>query len=198
MEPHVYAIHQRLEKFPPALFVYIIYRRLREHGIRITYLWVRDKVQRRLLGFSPSDLSQILPTLYVGGQQYKHGLSRMRALGITAVVNMREESDDVKRGVTLDHHLWLPTTDDTPPSIEDLDRGVAFITKHILAGHSVYVHCAAGVGRAPTMAVAYLVSTGLEPKQAWDKLIQARPFVRPTLPQLDIIEDYAAHLIDAA
>ena len=43
-----------------------------------------------------------------------------------------------------------------------------------------YIHCAAGIGRAPTMAAAYLVTTGLTPTEAWAKIKQVRPFIRPT------------------
>jgi protein-tyrosine phosphatase len=34
------------------------------------------------------------------------------------------------------------------------------------------------VGRAPTMAAAYLVSTGLPPDEAWARIRAVRPFIR--------------------
>jgi protein-tyrosine phosphatase len=192
MESKVFERHARLSAFPPAQLVYIIYRRLLEHGVRTTFLWVQDKILRRMFGFSPPHISQVLPHLYVGGQHRRRGLTRMRALGISAVVNMREESDDVQRGVALDHYLWLPTTDDTPPTMEDLSRGAAFIAAQIAAGRGVYIHCAAGVGRAPVMAAAYLVRTGMEPAQAWETIRQGRPFIRPTPPQIATLAAFGA------
>jgi protein-tyrosine phosphatase len=174
--------------------MYIIYRRLVEHGLYTTHLWIKDKVVRRIQGFSPPEVSEVQPRLYVGGQHKLKGLKAMRALGITTVVNLREEADDAERGVAMDHYLWLPTTDDTPPTLEHLKRGTAFIAQHIATGQGVYIHCAAGVGRAPTMAAAYLVSTGISPQQAWDTIRHTRPFIRPTPPQINVVHDFAQAL----
>jgi predicted protein tyrosine phosphatase len=187
----VFDLHERLRVFPPAQGIYILYRRLIEQGLHATWLWLKDKIARRTAGYSVPETSQVAPHLYVGGQHKERGLARMKEQGITAVVNMREESDDGARGVNLDDNLWLPTTDDTAPSLEDLQRGVAFIQRHVEAGQGVYIHCASGVGRAPTMAAAYLVQTGATPEAAWRQIRQARPFIRPTPPQFEVIETLA-------
>ena len=191
MDDAVFEKHQRLGAFPPALLAYIIYRRIVEHGVRATWLWMTDKIVRRTHGFSLPRISRVAPNLYVGGQQRAHGLDRMRRHGITAVVNMREESDDAAREVTLDHNLWLPTTDDTAPKPADLQRGADFIAEQIEAGRGVYIHCASGVGRAPTMAAAYLVAEGATPEAAWATIRAGRPFIRPTPPQIAVIEAFA-------
>jgi protein-tyrosine phosphatase len=191
LDENVYKTHARLKGCPPALLVYIIYRRLKELGPRPTWLWVKDKIKRRTLGFSPPEISRVTPHVYVGGQHKRHGLDAMREQGITAVVNMREETDDAEKGLLLDHYLWLPTTDDAPPSLEDLVRGVDFIESHAEQGEGVYIHCAAGVGRAPTMAAAYLVRQGATPEQAWKRIQQGRPFVRVTPLQLEVIRTFA-------
>jgi len=191
MEQAIFEKQTRLKTFPPFVLVYIIYRRFLEQGVRATYLWIQDKIARHTRGFSPPHISQVKPDLYVGGQHKRRGLGQMRDLGIVAVVNMREESDDAERGVALDHYLWLATTDDTPPTLRDLERGVAFIGHHIAAGHGVYIHCAAGVGRAPMMAAAYLVHTGMSAALAWDAIRQVRPFIRPTPSQIAALAAFA-------
>ncbi len=193
MEQTIFETQTRLKTFPPCALFYIIYRRLLEHGVRATYLWVQDKIVRRTRGFSPPHISQVQPGLYVGGQHKRRGLAQMRDLGIVAVVNMREESDDAQRGLALDHYLWLSTTDDTPPTPEDLERGVGFISRHIAEGRGVYIHCAAGVGRAPMMAAAYLVSGGMSAAQAWNVIRQTRPFIRPTPSQITALNAFAAN-----
>ncbi|MGC9521138.1 MAG: protein-tyrosine phosphatase family protein, partial [Anaerolineae bacterium] len=191
MESAVFDKHERLKAFPPALVVYILYRRLIEHGLRPTCLWLQDKLVRRTRGYSIPELSRVAPNLYVGGQHTAGGLEEMRDLGITAVINMREEADDRARKVALDHYLWLPTTDDAAPAQEDLARGVAFIEEQVSAGRGVYIHCASGVGRAPTMAAAYLVHRGATPQEAWASIRRGRPFVRPTPPQLEAVRALA-------
>lgn len=191
LEHDVFAKHQRLTAFPPAKLVYIIIRRLREQGLRSTGLWVWDKLFRLVWGVSPQSLSQIQPLLFVGGQHRRRGLSRMRAWGISAVVNMRAEVDDAARGLALEHYLWLPTVDDAVPSLEELQRGADFIAAQIAAKRGVYIHCAAGVGRAPLMAAAYLISTGMSPEIAWSTIRRRRAFVRPTPPQIAALEQLA-------
>lgn len=171
--------------------LYILYRRLVEQGMIDTGRWILEKVSRRLRGVSPRTTSHVYPGLYVGGQQSKRGLKRMREWGIRAVVNMREEHDDADWGRAPDHYLWLPTRDDAAPRIEDLERGAAFIDEQLSAERDVYVHCASGVGRAPTMAAAYLVSEGMTPDEAWSTLQRTRPFIRPTPPQLEVVEAFA-------
>ncbi len=192
MEQTTFEKQTRLKTFPPFALVYIIYRRLLEHGARATFLWIQDKIVRRTHGFSLPHISRVQPNLYVGGQHRRRGLAQMRALGISAVLNMRAESDDAQRGLALDHYLWLSTTDDTPPTPENLERGVDFIRHHIAEGRGVYIHCAAGVGRAPMMAAAYLVHTGMSAAQAWDAIRRVRPFIRPTPPQISALDAYAA------
>ncbi len=191
MEQDVFETHSRLRACPPAHLVYIVYRRLREHGLRTTLRWIKDKILRRTRGFSPPELSQVAPDLYVGGQHTQRGLENMREAGIGAIVNLREEADDAERGVLLDAYLHLPTTDDHPPTVEDLERGAEFIAEQIEAGRGVYVHCASGVGRAPTMAAAYLVSQGMSPEEAWETIREERPFVRPAPQQVAVVEEFA-------
>ena len=191
MKPRVYEIHERLKACPPAHLLYIIYRRLIEHGLGPMWLWIQDKLVRRAEGYSPPYLSQVAPHLYVGGQHTEQGLKAMKDHGIHAVLNMREEFNDADHGRAPRHYLWLPIVDDTAPTREDLERGAAFIQRHVEQGHGVYVHCAAGVGRAPTMAAAYLVRQGATPEEAWSTLRRGRPFIRPTPPQLDAIRAYA-------
>ncbi len=193
MDPHVFDTHQRLTPYPFAKLIYIIYRRLREQGVRATTLWAWDKLYRRRHGVSPRTVCEIQPGFFVGGQQRAQGLAHMAEWGISAVVNMRAESDDAAHEATPEHYLWLPTPDDTPPTFADLERGAAYIAEQRAAGRGVYIHCAAGVGRAPLMGAAYLVTTGLSPAKAWAVITARRPFIRPTPPQIAALEAFAQH-----
>lgn len=175
----------------------IVSWRLREQGLRVTFLWAKDHVLRVLTGMSPPATSRITPNLYVGGQHYPWGLGRMDRLGITASLSLRREADDQALGVALEKHLWLPTTDDAPPSLDQLRQASAFIGEALGEGRGVYVHCMSGVGRATTTAAAYLVSTGLTPEAAWARLRQARPFLRPSAPQVAVLREYQERMARA-
>jgi hypothetical protein len=168
----------------------ILLGRLREQGVPAVRLWLRDHLLRAVQGVSPYDTSRIVPGLYVGGQHYRHGLHRMAEEGISASINLRRRADDVDRGVAMERHLWLPTPDDTPPTLEQLAEAAEFIRGVRREGRGVYVHCASGVGRAPTAAAAYLVSLGLAPQEAWGLIRRARPFVRPKAIQMEQVERF--------
>ena len=161
-------------------------------GPRAIALRWADVLHRRLLGSPIWALSAISPGLLLGGQHYyQRGYRRLLDYGITAVVNMRRRSD-IDKGIAGQRHLQLATVDNTPPSVEDLTRGVAFIGAEIARGGKVYVHCAVGCGRAPTMTAAYLVSTGLAPDEALWRIRQVRPFINPTRQQRRVLAEFAA------
>jgi len=169
----------------------ILWGRLTQQGMRTTALWAADHGVRILTGAPIGRVSQITPHLHVGGQYRRRGWPRLAARGITAVVNLRVEFDDQAAGIAPPRYLYLPTVDDAPPTLEHLRSGSDFIAEEIARGGGVYVHCGAGVGRAPTTAAAYLVSTGLSPDQAWERIRKARPFVRPKPAQMAQLERFA-------
>lgn len=169
----------------------ILWYRLTRQGLEVTVWWAADHLIRRVVGAPIRRVSQITPQLHVGGQYRQRGWPSLVGRGVTAVVNMRIEFDDCRAGIAPERYLHLPTVDDHAPSLEQLRRGVEFIRNEVEAGGGVYIHCGAGVGRAATMAVAYLVSTGLTPDQGWAAVRQVRPFIRPTPTQRAQIERFA-------
>jgi hypothetical protein len=169
-------------------------RQLRSQGLRMVMVEASDQLTRIFLGAPRLRYSQLTPDIFLGGQHVARGIPRLRARGITGVINMRGESDDEAKGVLLGHYLHLPTIDNTPPTLEHLQCGVDFIRQEIEGGGKVYIHCWEGVGRAATMAAAYLVSTGLTPEQAWAKVRAVRQFIRPTPVQMAQVEQYAKNL----
>lgn len=155
-------------------------------------LRVFDQIVRNIRGAPILRLSRITPQLYVGGQHRKHGWTRMQAMGITAIVNMRELAyDDCANGIAPEHYLHLPTVDGTAPSIAHLRTGVIFIAEEISNGGVVYVHCASGFHRAPTMVSAYLISTGMSLKDTLSIIKKVRPFARPIRSQRQQLEQFA-------
>ena len=66
--------------------------------------------------------------------------------------------------------------------------------QQIEQGNGVYIHCGVGVGRAPTVAAAYLVSTGMTPEEAWTMLRAIRPFIWPNRRQRASVKQFAEEL----
>jgi hypothetical protein len=170
----------------------ILWQRLAKQGLKVTAWWAADHAVRIVSGAPIRSVSEIQPHLHLGGQYRRRGWRRLESRGITAVVNMRIEVDDRLLGIAPERYLHLLVEDDHAPSLEQLRTGVDFISKEIARGGAVYIHCGSGIGRAATMAAAYLVSTGFAEEEAWAQIRAVRPFIRPTPVQLEQLHRFAA------
>jgi len=89
-----------------------------------------------------------------------------------------------------EHVLWLPTLNNGVPTFEQIEEGVAFITEKVKAGEKVYIHCRFGCGRAPTLVVAYLISTGMSPEDAMHKVYENRPIAHLNKDQEEVVREF--------
>lgn len=144
-----------------------------------------DHTWRRYTGMPRLVRSEITPNLYLGGQYYYKGVSKLQRIGITAIVNMRLSPSHQFKGMEKITMLHLPTPDLTAPTIEHLEKGIQFIQKEINKCGKVYIHCHAGEGRGPTMVIAYLMSTGMLYEDAYSLVKKVRTFIRLTPPQIN-------------
>ena len=170
----------------------ILLDRLRTQGLRTTLVWVWGRGFPKLTGIPLVRYSQITPELYVGGQYGARGKRKLERLGVTGGVNMRIEFDDAAHGLALADYCHLPTVDDAAPTLDHLHEGAAFTRRVIDGGGKVYIHCAGGVGRAPTMAAAYLITQGMTLDDAIALIKQHRPFIRIMPPQIDQLRQFEA------
>jgi predicted protein tyrosine phosphatase len=155
-----------------------------------TYAWIAGRLIPTVTGLPNLKYCRITPQVYVGAQHGQRGKTLLEQEGITGDVNMRIEHDDAEHGAALEHYCYLPTIDDTEPTIEHLAEGAAFIDRLVRAGEKVYIHCAAGVGRAPTMAAAYFITQGLALDEALALIRRARPFINPQPCQIEQLERF--------
>jgi protein-tyrosine phosphatase len=170
----------------------ILHRRLVVQGLYTTLLWAYGRGLPAITGKPILRFSQVTPQLYVGPQFRRNGLRMLADHGIRAVVNMRHEKDDAACGLAASHYCYLPTVDDQALNEDTLSRGIAFISAQIANGEKVYIHCGAGVGRAPSMAAAYLISTGKSLSEALQMIRAVRPFIYITPPQMTGLEAFEA------
>ena len=133
---------------------------------------------------------QITPEIYLGMQPNQDVKRELEQLGVTGSINLRREFDDRAHGLAFEHHCYLPTVDFDTPSLAQLTEGVSFIDKVLARGGKVYIHCAAGVGRAPTMAAAYLISQGHGPDEAIALIQTKRPFIDLTTEQREQLHHF--------
>ena len=132
--------------------------------------------------------SKITDQIYVGGRIGQADWKHLRSLGITVDISLQEENKDDFDDV--DAFLWLPSIDWAPPSLEQLAMGANFIDGAVKAGKKVYVHCFAGVGRAPTLCAAYFVLKGMTAAEALAFVAKAHPAASPNRAQKEALAEF--------
>ena len=75
--------------------------------------------------------------------------------------------------------VWFPVPDLHAPAPEAAGRLIARIRARLEAGHTVLMHCGAGIGRAGTMAAALLVDMGHSLDSALATVAGSRPMAGP-------------------
>jgi protein-tyrosine phosphatase len=127
------------------------------------------------------DMSWITERVALGGGVWNaRNMEELAQAGVTHVLNMQLEFDD--RPLAEPHGirvLWNPTDDDfLPKSAELLKRGVDFVLDALNdPAARVYIHCAAGVHRAPMMTLAVLCAMEWELGAAMAQIEARRPVV---------------------
>ena len=176
----------------PIKAIRIVIHRLRTQGLRTTLLWLYARGVPKLTGVPLLRFSAITPQIAVGPQYGRRGKRHLEANGYTGSVNLRAEFDDAVHGLALEAYCHLPTVDDAAISLDHLERGVAFIRNVVERGGKVYIHCAGGVGRAPTMAAAYFIDQGMVLDEALALIRRARPFINVMPPQMARLREFEA------
>jgi len=132
------------------------------------------------------DMTWVTGRIAVGGGIWAAAnMAEIARAGVTHIVDMQIEFDDTPlaavHGISV---LWNPIDDDFQPKPPDVfQRGVDFALDALNeAGTKVFVHCAAGVHRAPMMTLAILCSLSWDLGDAM-RLIEAR---RPVVDFADV------------
>lgn len=127
------------------------------------------------------DMAWVTERIALGGGIWNaSNMATLAQAGITHVLNMQIEFDDRPLaepfGVQV---LWNPTDDDfAPKAPELLMQGVEFAHEALQDPQArLYVHCAAGVHRAPMMTLALLCTMGWEMDPAMQLIESQRPVV---------------------
>lgn len=168
----------------------IAVRRLREQGLRTSLLWLYGRGLPAVTGVPILKFCRINDHLYIGSQPKQAGFDHLRSHGINGVVNMRIEADDRRYDMHDMDYCHLPVIDDAAPSPSQVSAGCHFIDTLISNGKRVYIHCGAGVGRAPTMAAAYRIWKGDSLQNTLNIIRQVRPFIFLTPPQMKFLRDF--------
>jgi len=125
------------------------------------------------------DITWVTDRIAVGGGIWtSENMAQVASAGITHIIDMQIEFDDTPLGVAHGIEvLWNPTDDDFEVKPAELfQRGVNFAQAALRGAHSkLFIHCAAGVHRAPMMTLAVLGSMGWSLPEAIDRIGDRRP-----------------------
>jgi len=134
------------------------------------------KVRRRRVGM---DITWITDRIGVGGGIWNaENMAAVSRAGITHIIDMQIEFDDTPLAERHDISVcWNPVDDDFEPKSEEVfTRGVEFALAALDEdGTKLFVHCAAGVHRAPMMTLALLGVMGWSIEDGMDLIEGKRP-----------------------
>lgn len=148
------------------------------------------------------DCSEIIPgRLWVGSYVREGDIFHLQQFGITTVISLQSDEDFASYGISGEklsrafesagiHFRRLPILDfDREALARGLSEAVVELAAEVAKPWTrVYLHCTAGINRAPTVAAAYLIrSRGLSAAVAVAYLTSRRH----CSPSLDILERFA-------
>ncbi len=125
------------------------------------------------------DITWLDDRIAVGGGIWNaDNMAAVSRAGITHIIDMQIEFDDTPlaepHGIVV---CWNPVDDDFEPKPPEVfERGVEFALAALKEnGAKLFIHCAAGVHRAPMMALALLGVLGWTVEDAMDLIEAKRP-----------------------
>jgi protein-tyrosine phosphatase len=146
------------------------------------------------------DMSWMTSRIAVGGGIWNEdNMATLVSAGITHIIDMQLEFDDTELARPFEVRvLWNPVDDDFQPKPPEVfERGVKFAREALDEEESkLYIHCAAGVHRAPMMALAVLCSLGWQLGEAMDVMTARRPVVDFAEVYVRSVEDFLAQRVE--
>lgn len=151
------------------------------------------------------DCDEVLPKrLWIGVYLRPKDVEALSQRGITSVISLQSDEDLNSFGLSADAlsrafgnagigYRRVPTPDFNRVALaRNLADAVAAVDSALQQAEAcVYLHCTAGVNRAPTVAAAYLIrALGKSALEAYEH-VTAR---RKCSPYLSILEEYAVSL----
>ncbi|KAG8814777.1 hypothetical protein FRC17_000972 [Serendipita sp. 399] len=128
----------------------------------------------------PETMDEILPRLWLGDIASPQDVKTLEERNIRAILSVLEWEVSVPEGIT---HKQINLVDrDEADLLVNVVPCIEFIQSELDKGHSVLVHCFAGISRSASMVTAYIMySQDLNFADAKRRLRKARPIARPNL-----------------
>jgi protein-tyrosine phosphatase len=153
-----------------------------------------EKYVRNIGRRAGMDMTWMTDRIAVGGGIWNaENMAAVARAGITHIIDMQIEFDDTPlakvHGIEV---CWNPVDDDFEPKPAAVfDCGVTFALAALEEnGAKLFIHCAAGVHRAPMMTLALLGVMGWTVEDAMDLIERRRPVADFAEVYVQSVEDY--------
>ena len=127
------------------------------------------------------------------GPDHAAAMSRCGATTVVCLVETHELADRYPDylawiSTAADDRVWVPVHDLHAPTLERATPFLDDLERRVRAGEHLLMHCAAGIGRAGTMAACLLVRLGMDAATALAHVAAHRPMAGPEAgPQADLV-----------
>jgi len=153
----------------------------------------KDRDAWTLMSCTSHTPHQIIPGLWLGGFYTAADDAALQQMGVTHILSCIDTEHRFPGRYT---YCTFPMDDnasfDPTPYFRDTIR---FIDNALTSGGTVFVHCGAGMSRAPTVVAAFLMKTfGLSSIQSLDLVKRVRPCVYPNKGFLQHLATYGQTL----
>ena len=168
--------------------------------------WLRERIAGLNGGASTgapvpdraASIDRVAPWLYIGPVLPAEGWSGLAERGVTHVLDLRAEADEDASAIEALGMRWrhVPIADRDAPDDAQLESIIDWLDDEADSSvdQAVYIHCHAGFGRTPTVAIALLMQQDLTLAEARRLVFAARPDVSPTTRQMAWLERLEARL----
>lgn len=147
------------------------------------------------------DLTWVIPRIGVGGGIWTGAnMAKVAATGVTHIIDMQVEFDDTPLAYPYGIEVfWNRVDDDFQPKPAEVFQPAIEFALGALENpdHKLLIHCAAGVHRAPMMALALLRVQGWELQEAMELMEDKRPVVDFADVYVRSVEDFIRNYASA-
>jgi len=142
------------------------------------------------------NMSWVTTSLAVGGRIRPQDIAAVARVGVTHVIDTREERGDDAQALAQEHIklLYLPTRDTYPMTIEKMLEGSQWAHSAMEQDGRVLIHCEHGVGRSVLLTCAVLVYEGMHAQDALQLVEQKRWQAAPNHKQVARLREFEAAL----